>query len=200
MVIINTSAVEVSIQAVSPELILSTPMSCGSVGAGAASGAAAGAAVACSWGAADAAAPGASSAHAAGIENVNKLKRTSRDSVVFNANPPLVLNCTGTALTGANANDLREVGDEYFPVAHFAGLGRLDECLDYLVGQGVLDGNFDFGFGYELDGVFGTAVDFGMPALPPKATDFSYGDTMHADVMHRCTDIVQPEWFDNCGN
>src|SRR5450759_26798 len=135
MVIINTSAVEVSIQAVSPELILSTPMSCGSVGAGAASGAAAGdAAGACSWGAADAAGPGASSAHAAGIENVNKLKMSNHGSVVFNANPPLVLNCTGTALTGANANDLREVGDEYLPVAHFAGLGRLDECLDYLVG------------------------------------------------------------------
>jgi hypothetical protein len=133
MVIINTSAVEVSIQAVSPELILSTPMSCGSVGAGAASGAVA-AAGACSWGAADAAGLGVSSAHAAGIENVNKLKRTNRSSVVFNANPPLVLNCTGTALTGANANDLREVGDEYFPVAHFAGLGRLDECLYYLVG------------------------------------------------------------------
>ena len=33
MVIINTKAVEVSIQAVSPELILSVPMSCGSVGA-----------------------------------------------------------------------------------------------------------------------------------------------------------------------
>jgi hypothetical protein len=73
MVIINTNAVEASIQAVSPELILSTPMSCGSVGAGAASGAAAGA---CSCGAADAAALGASSAHAAGIDNANKLKRT----------------------------------------------------------------------------------------------------------------------------
>jgi hypothetical protein len=136
MVIINTRAVEVSIQAVSPELILSTPMSCGSVGAGAASGAAAGAAAAagaCSWGAADAAGPGACSAHAAGIENVNKLKRTNRGSVVFNANPPLVLNCACTALTGANANYLREVGDEYLPVAHFAGLGGLDERLDYLV-------------------------------------------------------------------
>ena len=131
MVIINTNAVEASIQAVSPELILSTPTSCGSVGAGAASGAAAGA---CSCGGADAAALGASSAHAAGIENVNKLKRTNRDSVVFNANPPLVLNGTGTALTGANANDLREVGDEYFPVAHFAGLRGLDNRLDDLVG------------------------------------------------------------------
>ena len=131
MVIINTSAVEASIHAVSPELILSTPTSCGSVGAGAASGAAAGA---CSCGGADAAALGASSAHAAGIDNANKLKRTNRGSLVFNANPSLALNCTATALTGANANDLREVGDENFPVADFAGLGGLDNCFDHLVG------------------------------------------------------------------
>lgn len=130
MVIINTNAVEASIHAVSPELILSTPTSCGSVGAGAASGAAAGA---CSCGGADAAL-GASSAHAAGIVNANKLKSTNRGSLVFNANPSLVLNCTATALTGANANDLREVGDENFAVADFAGLGGLDDCFDHLVG------------------------------------------------------------------
>ncbi len=127
MVIINTNAVEASIHAVSPELILSTPTSCGSVGAGAAAGA-------CSCGAADAAALGASSDHAAGIDNANKLKRTNRGSLVFNANPSLVLNGTATALTGANANDLREVGDENFTVADFAGLGGLDNCLDHLVG------------------------------------------------------------------
>ena len=62
MVIINTNAVDVSIQAVSPELILSVPMSCGSVGA-----------AVCVVGAADA---GVSSAHAAGMENVNRLSTT----------------------------------------------------------------------------------------------------------------------------
>src|SRR5712671_3368080 len=91
MVIINTKAVEVSIQAVSPELILSVPMSCGSVGAAAAASAgapsaAAGAAV-CAVGAAEA---GVSSAHAAGMENVNRPSTTNRDNLVINANPLVV--------------------------------------------------------------------------------------------------------------
>src|SRR5271157_5210227 len=97
MVIINTSAVEVSIHAVSPELILSVPISCGSVGAGAAAGAAAASAAAgvadagaC---AADAAALGASSAHTAGMEDINSPSTTNRHSLVFNANLPHVLNC-----------------------------------------------------------------------------------------------------------
>src|SRR3979490_1581836 len=79
MVIINTKAVEVSIQAVSPELILSVPMSCGSVGAAAAS-AAAGSAAAGAAGCAVA-------AHAAGMENVNRPSTTNRDNLVINAIP-----------------------------------------------------------------------------------------------------------------
>src|SRR3979490_1692866 len=74
MVIINTNAVEVSIQAVSPELILSVPISVGSVGpAGGAASAAAGAAASAAAGAgacaAEAGVAGVSSAHAAGMEN-----------------------------------------------------------------------------------------------------------------------------------
>jgi len=82
MVIINTKAVEVSIQAVSPELILSVPMSCGSVGAaGAAASAAAGAvesaagAEAC---AADGVVAGVSSAHNGGDGDVNSPIKTNR--------------------------------------------------------------------------------------------------------------------------
>ena len=93
MVIINTKAVEVSIQAVSPELILSVPMSCGSVGAAVAvaASAAAGAvesaagAEAC---AADGVVAGVSSAHTEGMESVNSPRKTNRrNSVVINANP-----------------------------------------------------------------------------------------------------------------
>src|ERR1700731_4093303 len=93
MVIINTKAVDVSIQAVSPELILSVPINVGSVGpAGAAASAAAGAAASPAAGAAACAADGVvagvSSAHAAGMENVNKPRTTNRNSLVINANPP----------------------------------------------------------------------------------------------------------------
>jgi hypothetical protein len=93
MVIINTNAVEVSIQAVSPELILSVPMSCGSVGAAGAAAAsgAAGAAESAAGAepcAADGAEAGVSSAHTAGTEIVNSPRTTNRrNSVVINANP-----------------------------------------------------------------------------------------------------------------
>src|SRR5258708_39788642 len=92
MVIINTKAVEVSIQAVSPELILSVPMSCGSVGAaGAAASAAAGAAESAAGAeacAADGVVAGVSSAHTAGMEIVNSPRTTNRrNSVVINAKP-----------------------------------------------------------------------------------------------------------------
>ena len=63
MVIISTNAVDVNIQAVSPEFILSVPISWGSVGAG---GAAAGSAAAgaAAGAAADAASDGGASAKA----------------------------------------------------------------------------------------------------------------------------------------
>src|SRR5258707_8149246 len=110
MVIINTKAVEVSIQAVSPELILSVPMSCGSVGAAAAASAAApsaaaGAAV-CAVGAAEA---GVSSAHAAGMEKVNKPSTPIRDNLVINANPLYsFLDFGRVAFIRANKDHLRQ--------------------------------------------------------------------------------------------
>jgi hypothetical protein len=60
MDIISTKAVEVSIQAVSPELILSTPIKTGSVGP---------------------------SAHADGIDNVKAAKKIHRDNLLVKANP-----------------------------------------------------------------------------------------------------------------
>src|SRR6266568_6902281 len=107
MVIISTKAVDVSIQAVSPPLILSVPMSCGSVGAaGAAASAAAGSAAGAAVCAVAAAEAGVSSAHAAGMENVNRPSTTNRDSLVINANPPLVLDCVRVAFIRANTDDL----------------------------------------------------------------------------------------------
>lgn len=93
MVIISTKAVEVSIQAVSPELILSVPISCGSVGAGsAAAGAAESAGAVVGACAADAAEAGASSAHAAGPDNRKRPITTHRGNFFVNLNP---LMCSG---------------------------------------------------------------------------------------------------------
>jgi hypothetical protein len=71
----STKAVEVSIQAVSPALILSTLIKKGSVGAETAAAAA---------GALD-----ASSAQAACVDMVSSARSTHRDSIFINANLPL---------------------------------------------------------------------------------------------------------------
>jgi hypothetical protein len=128
MVISNTNAVEVSIHAVSPELILSVAINVGSVGAAAAAAsAAAGAADSAAAGAGawaeDGAVAGVSSAHAAGMESVNKPRTTTRNSLVINANPPLVLDCVRVAFAGANTHDMREIEDKNLSITDFAGLG-----------------------------------------------------------------------------
>src|SRR6266853_6340876 len=141
MVIINTKAVEVSIQAVSPELILSVPMSCGSVGAAgaAAASAAAGAAESAAGAeacAADGVVAGVSSAHTAGMEIVNSPRTTSRrNSVVINAKP--LLDCLSVPLVCTNSYDMRQNDDKNLSIADFAGLGRSDDCLDDLIGQRI---------------------------------------------------------------
>src|SRR4029077_14732379 len=108
MVIIKTSAVDVSIHAVSPELILSVPTRVGSVGpAGAAAASAAAGAAAAS--AADAAEAGVSSAHEGLTENNNSPITANRNILVINANPLTLLDCICATLIRADAHDLVEI-------------------------------------------------------------------------------------------
>lgn len=89
MVIINTRAVDVSIQAVSPALILSRATSCGSVGAGGAVVAAAGAAAAgTDIDEAGAGAVGVSAAQTACADSVLAASTIKRNNVVINAISP----------------------------------------------------------------------------------------------------------------
>lgn len=94
MVMSSTNAMEVNIQAVSPELILSKPISAGSVGAaGAAAAVAAVAEVASAGAAAEAAAAdavvaGASSAQTADAGIMSKPMHANRVSIVFKAKSP----------------------------------------------------------------------------------------------------------------
>jgi hypothetical protein len=205
MVIINTKAVEVSIQAVSPELILSVPINVGSVGpAGAAPSAAAGVADSAAAGAgawtADGVVAGVSSAHAPEMENVSNPSTTNRNNLVINANPLLVLDCARVAFIRPNTHDLHEFGHKNLSITDFAGLGRVDDCLDDLVGQGIHDGDFNFCLGYELDGIFGTPVDFGVTTLPTEAANVGNGDALHAHVAYCLANVIELERFDNRGN
>src|SRR5689334_2260073 len=121
----STSAVEVSIHALSPLLILSAPTRTGAVGAAGAAGAsaaagAAGAAAGEAAGAADAAgAPGASSAFLS-CANAADAKASAAPSATMVSRRfigSLLSEGFGAGLAGADADDLIEVEDEDLPVA-----------------------------------------------------------------------------------
>jgi hypothetical protein len=204
MVIIKTNAVEVSIQAVSPELILSVPIRVGSVGAAEAAaaasvGAAAGAAESlAAEAAAVAAEAGVSSAQEGLTENNNSPKAANWNILVINANPLTLLDCICAPLIRANAHDLVEIEHEDLAVADFAGFGRCDDCLDHLVRQGILDGNFDLGFWNELNGIFGAPIDLGVTALAPEAANLAHGDAFDPDVANCLSNVVELEWLYDC--
>src|SRR5882672_2786932 len=146
MVIIRTSAVDVSIHAVSPELILSVPTKVGSVGAAGAAAASAGAAAGAAESlaaeaAAEAADAGVSSADEGLTENNNSPRTANRNILVINANPLTLLDCICAPLIRADAHDLVEIEHEDLSIADLAGFGRGDDGLDDLVSQGVVDGN-----------------------------------------------------------
>src|SRR6202162_3365274 len=183
MVISNASAVEASIHAVSPLLILSTPITGGEVGAG---GAAAGAAAASALGgsafesAAGAAAAGAGAGAAAGagagavVVGVAALSLSCADVTVDTPRAPIRMpseainanNCfmgfplerIGTGLAGPDAHDLFELENEDFSVTDLAGVRGLLDCLDDTIEHVGLDRGFDFDFRKEVDDVFRATV------------------------------------------
>jgi hypothetical protein len=118
----STRAVDVSIQAVSPALILSAPINVGSVGAAAAAAAAAGGVPEGASAAADGDALDASSAHAAGIDNAKTPRQTNRHSLFIDENPLFESNGAGVPLTRPDAHHLRELEDENLSVSHLSGL------------------------------------------------------------------------------
>jgi len=62
-------------------------------------------------------------------------------------------------------------GDEDLAVADLASLSGTLDGLERLVGLGVRNRNFDHGFGQELHGVIGAAVEFRMALLPAATLD-----------------------------
>src|SRR6185312_2003026 len=211
MVISNTSAVDVSIQAVSPLLILSTPTSCGEVGAGGAA-AAAGAPASAFAGSAllSAAAGAAAGAVAAGgvVAALLSCANTappaqSAPMTASNANDRFMmspLERTGTGLAGPDAHDLFELENEDLAVADLAGVGGFFDRLDHAVEQVAFDRGLDLDLGQEIDDVFSAAIELGVSFLPPEALDLGDGDALHADRGQGLPDLVQLERLDDRGD
>src|ERR1700677_5022934 len=148
----STSAVEVSIHAVSPELSLSVASMNGAVGVGAVA-AALGAATA------DAGAPDDSSACTTGVHAMSNPRM--RPNLIIDATP---LNGAGVPLARSDAHHVRERENEYLAIAHFAGARGLLNRLDHLIHQRIGHGDFDLGLRHDLDDVLRAPVNLGMAA------------------------------------
>ena len=69
-----------------------------------------------------------------------------------------MLQCVRTGFTGANANGLFDGADKNFAVANFFRLGSVDDGFDRAVNLVVVQYDFDFHLGQEVDHIFGAAL------------------------------------------
>src|SRR5262252_1146701 len=175
MVIISTSATEVSIQAVSPEFgVQLTCILASHAGGGAsAGGAAAGSLVAA----------GAAGAWANDTSTVTALTKAARRSPQTSASSPAredLLNVMMLLLSwmlgagskrrsvgfaGTDAYGLVDAEHEDLSVADLAGLGCGRDGLDHFVDLVGRHGHLDLQLGQKAHGIFGAAIDFGMALL-----------------------------------
>ncbi len=86
----------------------------------------------------------------------------------------------GVFFAGTDAHRLFERVDENLAVADLAGTRRRGDRLDYLVDHLRRDRDFDFQLRQKAHGVFGAAINLGVPLLAPIAFDFRHRQSVHA--------------------
>src|SRR6267142_611250 len=162
MVISNTSAVDASIHAVSPELIFAPSMSSGFVGAaGAAAAGAAAAGFASSFFASVAALSCASVAPAKASDSTSARNAHSL-FIVFSSERSRI------GLAGADADYLLKIEHEDLAVADLAGVRRFLDRVDRLLEHLGFDGRLDLYLRQEVDHVLRASIELGVPLLPTE--------------------------------
>src|SRR5215813_10746156 len=174
MVIIRTSAVEVSIQAVSPVSSL---------------------------GLSSAASASAGKSNAA-IPAKPPSDEWTFSFIVLPSRPKLLswlagLERIGAGLAGADADRLLDAGDEDLAVADLAGAGRLADRLDRTLDHGVVDHDLDLDLGQEAHRVLGPTIDLGLAFLPTEASHFAHRQTLDAERRQGIPHLFQLERLGN---
>src|SRR5450631_2231864 len=100
-------------------------------------------------------------------------------------------------LAGTDTNYPDNVGDEYFAVAHLAGLRSAHDRLQNLIHQFVLHGHFYARLRHEIDDVFRSAIQLGVATLATEAFDLGDGHSRHPNFRKCRAHIVQLEGFDD---
>src|SRR3984885_1172402 len=203
----RTSATDVSIHAVSPELPVHFSRTVaeqlgGAAGAAAAGAGAAGAAGGAAAGglfcaiAAGAARPMnmAVASPIAGVRPVNKrVSFIVEDSGSGRGSGAGRLKRVLVRLARADPDRRVEAVDEDLAVADLACARRSDDRFDHLVCDIRVDRDLDLQLGKEAHRVFGAAIDFGMPLLAPVALNLCNCQTVHSDGGERIAHLLQLE-------
>src|SRR5437899_1955960 len=91
----------------------------------------------------------------------------------YNSTKPLALHRRFAGLTGPDPNGVVDGADEYFTVADFTRLGRLDDRVDGRLDPGIGQDNFELNFRQKIHRVLAAPINLGVPLLPAKAFDLA---------------------------
>src|SRR3546814_683214 len=179
----STRTVDVSIHAVSPELIAETAAST-------AGASAAGAAASCAR-----ATTGARTAAEAAPRRPSEVANLENCIGKLPNRPLLQRFCVGFA--GPDTHGLLDRKDEDLAVADLAGLGGCRDRIDRLFDEVRRDGDFDLQLRQKAHRIFRAAVDFGVSLLASVTFDFSHGQALDADGCKGFTHLIELERLDN---
>src|SRR6266550_8522684 len=83
---------------------------------------------------------------------------------------------------GSDPDGFFDAGDEDLAVANAPGLGSTTDRLDGFLDHVVAEHNLDLHLGEKIHDVFGSAIELGMPFLPPEALRLGHRDPLQADL------------------
>src|SRR3990172_8832968 len=99
----------------------------------------------------------------------------------------------GPGLARANSHDIGQFGHEDFAVANLARVGRFRDRIQGRLEFAVIDNDFHFHLGHEVDRVLRAAIHLGMPLLPPEAPDLGNGHAVNALFDEGVLHVLQLE-------
>jgi len=101
-----------------------------------------------------------------------------------------------TRFTRTDTDNLLKIGDENFAITDLAGVGATGNRVYDLVNQVIIDTDFKFHLGQEIDHVLRTPIKFGMPLLAPKTFHLYNSQSLHADLSECLANVIELEGLD----
>src|SRR5271155_2266123 len=104
------------------------------------------------------------------------------------------------ALARPDTDHTFDRGNPDLAVADLPRAGGSDDGVNDSLHKLVVDYHVNSDLRDELDGVFGSAVDLGVPSLPAVPLDFGDGQTQHTGDLDGMPDVIDREGLDDSGD